>query len=116
MRPMVLFRHPEHRTQALCIQHPVDPRIELGEVGPTDPRLDGRGQRTKTTLKQAGQRHRLSLGNPARLTFGYQFFHDVSQDTLLLSGGLCGATLLVNMRDIEPRKEDDGFDGAFLSP
>ena len=29
---------------------------------------------------------------------------------------LCGATLLVNMRDIEPRKEDDGFDGAFLSP
>ena len=27
-----------------------------------------------------------------------------------------GATLLVNMRDIEPRKEDDGFDGAFLSP
>ena len=25
-------------------------------------------------------------------------------------------TLLVNMRDIEPRKEDDGFDGAFLSP
>ena len=28
----------------------------------------------------------------------------------------CGATLLVNMRDIEPRKEDDGFDGAFLSP
>ena len=30
--------------------------------------------------------------------------------------GICGATLLVNMRDIEPRKEDDGFDGAFLSP
>ena len=29
---------------------------------------------------------------------------------------VCGATLLVNMRDIEPRKEDDGFDGAFLSP
>ena len=28
----------------------------------------------------------------------------------------CGATLLVNMSDIEPRKEDDGFDGAFLSP
>ena len=28
----------------------------------------------------------------------------------------CGATLLVNMRDIEPRKEDDSFDGAFLSP
>ena len=28
----------------------------------------------------------------------------------------CGATLLVNMRDIEPRKEDDGFDGASLSP
>ena len=28
----------------------------------------------------------------------------------------CGATFLVNMRDIEPRKEDDGFDGAFLSP
>ena len=28
----------------------------------------------------------------------------------------CVATLLVNMRDIEPRKEDDGFDGAFLSP
>ena len=28
----------------------------------------------------------------------------------------CDATLLVNMRDIEPRKEDDGFDGAFLSP
>ena len=28
----------------------------------------------------------------------------------------CGATLLVNMRDIEPRKEDDGFDCAFLSP
>ena len=28
----------------------------------------------------------------------------------------CGATLLVNMCDIEPRKEDDGFDGAFLSP
>ena len=28
----------------------------------------------------------------------------------------CGATLLVNLRDIEPRKEDDGFDGAFLSP
>ena len=27
----------------------------------------------------------------------------------------CSATLLVNMRDIEPRKEDDGFDGAFLS-
>ena len=31
-------------------------------------------------------------------------------------GPMCGATLLVNMRDIEPRKEDDGFDGAFLSP
>ena len=30
--------------------------------------------------------------------------------------GMCGAILLVNMRDIEPRKEDDGFDGAFLSP
>ena len=29
---------------------------------------------------------------------------------------ICGATLLVNMRDIEPRKEDDSFDGAFLSP
>ena len=29
---------------------------------------------------------------------------------------LWGATFLVNMRDIEPRKEDDGFDGAFLSP
>ena len=29
---------------------------------------------------------------------------------------ICGAILLVNMRDIEPRKEDDGFDGAFLSP
>ena len=29
---------------------------------------------------------------------------------------VCGATLLVNMRDIEPRKEDYGFDGAFLSP
>ena len=28
----------------------------------------------------------------------------------------CGATLLMNIRDIEPRKEDDGFDGAFLSP
>ena len=28
----------------------------------------------------------------------------------------CGATLPVGMRDIEPRKEDDGFDGAFLSP
>ena len=28
----------------------------------------------------------------------------------------CVATLLVNMRDIEPRKEDDGFDGAVLSP
>ena len=28
----------------------------------------------------------------------------------------CGATLMVNMRDIEPRKEDDGYDGAFLSP
>ena len=28
----------------------------------------------------------------------------------------CVATLLVNMRDIEPRKEDDGFAGAFLSP
>ena len=28
----------------------------------------------------------------------------------------CDATLTVNMRDIEPRKEDDGFDGAFLSP
>ena len=28
----------------------------------------------------------------------------------------CGATLLENMRDIEPRKEDDDFDGAFLSP
>ena len=31
-------------------------------------------------------------------------------------GGGCVATFLVNMRDIEPRKEDDGFDGAFLSP
>ena len=29
---------------------------------------------------------------------------------------MCGATLPVGMRDIEPRKEDDGFDGAFLSP
>ena len=29
---------------------------------------------------------------------------------------MCGATFLVNMRDIEPRKEDDSFDGAFLSP
>ena len=28
----------------------------------------------------------------------------------------CGATLLVNMGNIEPRKEDDGFDCAFLSP
>ena len=35
---------------------------------------------------------------------------------LHLDGYFCGATLLVNMRDIEPRKEDDGFDGAFLSP
>ena len=34
----------------------------------------------------------------------------------LLTLVVCGATLLVNMRDIEPRKEDDGFDGAFLSP
>ena len=24
--------------------------------------------------------------------------------------------IAVNMRDIEPRKEGDGFDGAFLSP
>ena len=35
--------------------------------------------------------------------------------TLLVSLD-CGATLLVNMRDIEPRNEDDGFDCAFLSP
>ena len=28
----------------------------------------------------------------------------------------CGATVLVNMRDIEALKEDDGFEGAFLSP
>ena len=34
----------------------------------------------------------------------------------LLTLVVCGATLLMNMRDIEPRKEDDGFDGAFLSP
>ena len=39
---------------------------------------------------------------------------DVTGTTNL--GPWCGATLLVNMRDIEPRKEDDGFDGAFLSP
>ena len=35
---------------------------------------------------------------------------------LYLTATDCGATLLVNMRDIEPRKEDDRFDGAFLSP
>ena len=28
----------------------------------------------------------------------------------------CGATLQVNMRDIETWKEDDGFEGALLSP
>ena len=28
----------------------------------------------------------------------------------------CNATVLVNMRDIEAPKEDDGFEGAFLSP
>ena len=31
-------------------------------------------------------------------------------------GTFCGATVLVNMRDIEALKEDDGFEGAFLSP
>ena len=31
-------------------------------------------------------------------------------------GDSCGATVLVNMRDIEALKEDDGFEGAFLSP
>ena len=31
-------------------------------------------------------------------------------------GDSCGGTVLVNMRDIEALKEDDGFDGAFLSP
>ena len=36
--------------------------------------------------------------------------------TFETNGDRCGATFLVNMRDIEPRKEDDGFDGAFLSP
>ena len=41
------------------------------------------------------------------------------KDDFINSGGVirnCGATLLVNMRDIEIWKEDDGFDGAFLSP
>ena len=27
----------------------------------------------------------------------------------------CGATFLVNIHGTETRKEDDGFDGAFLS-
>ena len=40
----------------------------------------------------------------------------VSQRVAAELGPGCGATFLVNMRDIEPRKEDDGFDGAFLSP
>ena len=31
-------------------------------------------------------------------------------------GDSCGATVLMNMRDIEALKEDDGFEGAFLSP
>ena len=31
-------------------------------------------------------------------------------------GDSCGATVLVNKRDIEALKEDDGFEGAFLSP
>ena len=31
-------------------------------------------------------------------------------------GDSSGATVLVNMRDIEALKEDDGFEGAFLSP
>ena len=31
-------------------------------------------------------------------------------------GDSCGATVPVNMRDIEALKEDDGFEGAFLSP
>ena len=31
-------------------------------------------------------------------------------------GDSCGTTVLVNMRDIEALKEDDGFEGAFLSP
>ena len=31
-------------------------------------------------------------------------------------GADCNATVLVNMRDIEAPKEDDGFEGAFLSP
>ena len=31
-------------------------------------------------------------------------------------GDSCGATVLVNMRDIEALKKDDGFEGAFLSP
>ena len=46
-----LFRRRKHRVQALRVQHPVDPRIKLVEVGPVDPRLDGSGQRTKPTLK-----------------------------------------------------------------
>ena len=37
-------------------------------------------------------------------------------DQSLVNRNVCGATFLVNMRDTEPRKEDDGFDGAFLSP
>ena len=31
-------------------------------------------------------------------------------------GDSCGATVLVKMRDIEALKEDDGFEGALLSP
>ena len=31
-----LFRHSKHCLQTLHIQHPVDPRIKLVEVGPID--------------------------------------------------------------------------------
>ena len=40
----------------------------------------------------------------------------IAQALLKRSDFSCVATFLVNMSDIEPRKEDDGFDGAFLSP
>ena len=67
-------------------------------------------ERTKEGLASARKRGRIG-GRLSALT-------TVQKDEVrwMRDAESCGATLLVNMRDIEPRKEDDGFDGAFLSP
>ena len=61
-------------------------------------------------------RRRKASRGPRTMTRAEAFHRDLRGLQIAPQSSGCGATLLVNMRDIEPRKEDDGFDGAFLSP